>query len=263
MEVRSNLLLHTNQQKKRPRQQSFDPTAPKRRCWVQCTHGAVRVAGSQASQQQPEGYGMQRCNIPGCVAEAESWYSTHGSQLRSAGLASHITDADAPPGASDATPLPSTCSHCNSQELLCDLRLCSECCFNTSCTCSAASHVQPPTTTNGCSAPAITAQSARAAATVERPKADIEVLLLPLSAKKGTVFLSNQGLPVSKSCVHTSTGNNTQLAQSMSGGQRIYFVGRCQYGTGNHLFIPWKSHFPTVSWKWFILSCWTDRRQPY
>jgi hypothetical protein len=30
----------------------------------------------------------------------------------------------------------------------------------------------------------------------------------------------------------TSTGNITQLAQSMSAGQRVYFIGRCQYGTG-------------------------------
>ena len=56
--------------------------------------------------------------------------------------------------------------------------------------------------------------------------------MLPLSASKGTVFLSNLGLPVSKSCVHTGTGSITQLAKSMSAGQRVYFIGRCQYGTG-------------------------------
>ena len=56
MEVRAKLLPHSNQQKKRPGQQPFDPTAPKRQCWVQCTHGAVRVAGSQC---QPEGYSMR------------------------------------------------------------------------------------------------------------------------------------------------------------------------------------------------------------
>ena len=222
MEVRSSLLLHANQQKKRPKQHSLESAPSKKQIWVQCTHGAVRVAGSQ---EQPDGYDMERCDVPACVTEAKTWYSAHGSRLQSGGHGNRVTHVDAPTGVSGATPLcpllPSTCSLCNSPKLLCDPRPCSECCFNSNCTCSAASHVQPSTTDSGRTAPAFAAQSAQAASAIGRPMPGIEVLLLSLSTKKGTVSLSNLGPPLSKSCVHTSTGNITQLAQSMGGGQRV------------------------------------------
>jgi hypothetical protein len=226
MEVRSNLLLRTGNHLKRPRACSLESSPSKKQSWVQCEHGAVRVAGSQ---QQPDGYNMERCVVPACVTKAGAWYLSHQECQGQANNTS--TPAEVSTATPVASPSPSACSHCNSLELLCGLRLCGECCFNSSCTCSVVNQKLPTTTDGATTASAFTAQSTRAAAAAGLHKPDVEVILLPLSARKGTVFLSNLGLPVSKSCVHTSTGNITELAQSMSAGQRVYFIGRRQYGT--------------------------------
>ena len=46
MKVRASLLLHPSNRLKRPSGCSLDPSPSKRQSWVQCDHGAVRVAGS-------------------------------------------------------------------------------------------------------------------------------------------------------------------------------------------------------------------------
>ena len=59
-----------------------------------------------------------------------------------AGAHRHQLAEESAPVVSAATPVaslsPSACARCDSLGLLCGLRLCSECCFNNSCTCSAA-----------------------------------------------------------------------------------------------------------------------------
>ena len=65
MKVRSNLLQHSSSRLKRQSNCSLDPPPSKKQSWVQCDHGAVRVAGSQ---QQPDGYDME--GVFHCVTEA-------------------------------------------------------------------------------------------------------------------------------------------------------------------------------------------------
>jgi ribA/ribD-fused uncharacterized protein len=226
MEVRSSLLQRPSNRLKRPSDCSLDASPSKKQSWVQCDHGAVRVSGSQ---QQPDGYDMERCVVPSCVTEASAWYLSHQEchgQANNAGTPAAVSELLCSHSSS------SVCVHCNSLELLCELRLCSECCFNSSCSCSAPNQGLPASANGATAALALTSQSARAAASAGPSRPDIEVILLPLSASKGTVFLSNLGLPISKSCGHTGTGSITQLAKSMSAGQRVYFIGRCQYGAG-------------------------------
>jgi hypothetical protein len=150
MEVRSNLLQHPSNRLKRPSNCSLDSSPSKKQSWVQCDHGAVQVAGSQ---QQPGGYGMERCVVPSCVTEAGAWYLSHQGcqgQANSTGTPAAVSELLCRHSSSSA------CAHCNSLELLCDLRLCSECCSNSSCNCSAPNQGLPASTSGATAALAFT-----------------------------------------------------------------------------------------------------------
>ena len=103
MEVRSNLLLRTGNHLKRPRACSLESSPSKKQSWVQCNHGTVRVAGSQ---QQPDGYNMERCVVPACVTKAGAWYLSHQECQGQANNTS--TPAEVSTATPVASPSPST-----------------------------------------------------------------------------------------------------------------------------------------------------------
>jgi hypothetical protein len=104
---------------------------------------------------------MERCVVPSCVTEAGAWYLSHQEcqgQANSTGTPAAVSELLCRHSSS------SVCAHCNSLELLCDLRLCSECCFNSSCNCSAPNQGLPASTSGATAALVLTPQSTRAAA---------------------------------------------------------------------------------------------------
>ena len=104
---------------------------------------------------------------------------------------------------------------CNTRDVLCNYGYCYECCFNIECSCT-----EMPTI-----------KSARIGKPKQK-KPDMQLLLLPINTKRGTVYLSHHGEPLSATHKHAATGTITKHAQGLAPGQRVYFIGRCTYEEG-------------------------------
>ena len=171
--------------------------------------------------------------LPGKPDNADSYQTALNNAFPKKAKLQQTTNAEPTVQAQPKPEVKGDCKgDCKTHDVLCNYGYCYECCFNNECSCSE-KHPHP-NQLDGNAPKAVempTIKSAREGKP-KQTKQDMQVLLLPINTKRGTVYLSHHGEPLSATHKHAATGTITKHAQSLAPGKRVYFIGRCLYETG-------------------------------